>query len=120
MHTFILQELSTIRGGATTVTQNESGWLELTPFSDLVIFTDCREASGSPTILFQTSPTRDDLLFTAMMAGFALVSNAQTVTKVLLTAATVPVARFVRWQITGAPTWDSTFRVYVAANSPGT
>jgi hypothetical protein len=24
-----------------------------------------------------------------------------------------------RWQINGTPTWDATFRVIVAANSPG-
>jgi hypothetical protein len=37
--------------------------------------------------------------------------------KVLLSSASVPLARYVRWQITGTPTWDATFRVYVAASA---
>jgi hypothetical protein len=36
-------------------------------------------------------------------------------------SATVPLARYVRWQLTvgGAASYDATFRIMVAANSPG-
>jgi hypothetical protein len=122
MHAFILQEWITIRGSVTTVTQGEDGWLDLTAYQDLVFWVDCREVTGTtPAISFQTSPTKDDSLFTNVIASANLAANAApTVTKALLASATVPVARYLRWQITGpAGTWDATFRVLIAANSPG-
>lgn len=119
MQTFILQDLTTIRGATSTnVTQNESGWLDMSAMQDLTIWTECKEVTGTVTCTFQTSPTKDDALFTAMMAGFALSTASVNVTKVILTAATVPVARWVRWVLTApAATWDTTFRSYVAGNS---
>ena len=118
MQTFILQDLTTIRGATSTnVTQNESGWLDMSAMQDLMIWTETKEVTGTVTISFQTSPTKDDALFTQMMAGIALPLGVTT-TKVLLSAATIPVARYVRWVLTGpASTWDATFRCYVAGNS---
>jgi hypothetical protein len=122
MHAFILQEWITIRGSVTTVTQGEDGWLDLTAYQDLVFWVDCREVTGTtPAIAFQTAPTKDDSLFTNVIASANLVAaSTPAVTKALLASATVPVARYLRWQITGpAGTWDATFRVLIAANSPG-
>jgi hypothetical protein len=122
MHAFILQDWTTIRGSVTTVTQGEDGWLDLTAYQDLVFWVDVREATGAtPQISFQTSPTKDESLFTNIVAAANLVASASpAVTKGLLASATVPIARYLRWQIIGpSGTWDSTFRVLVAANSPG-
>jgi hypothetical protein len=121
MHAFILQDWTTIRGGVTTVTQGESEWLDLTAYQDVVFWVDCREASGSPSIQFQTSPTKDDSLFMNMMSSATSLTaaTAPVIVKATLSAATNPLARFVRWSITGTVTWDATFRVLVAANSPG-
>jgi hypothetical protein len=122
MHAFILQEWITIRGSVTTVTQGEDGWLDLTAYQDLVFWVDCREVTGTtPAISFQTSPTKDDSLFTNVIASANLAAaSTPAVTKALLASATVPVARYLRWQITGpAGTWDATFCVLIAANSPG-
>jgi hypothetical protein len=123
MHAFILQEWTTIRGSVTTVTQGEDGWLDLTAYQDLVFWLDCRESSGSttPTIAFQTSPTKDESLFTNITAAVTMTAaSTPQVAKALLASATVPVARYVRWQIVGpSGTWDATFRVLVAANAPG-
>jgi hypothetical protein len=122
MHAFILQDWTTIRGGSsvTTITQGESGWLDLTPYQDLYFWLDVREASGTPSIAFQTSPTKDDSLFTAIVAATTMTSSGSpAIVKAPLSSATIPVARFVRWQINGTPTWDATFRVIVSANSPG-
>jgi hypothetical protein len=122
MHSFVLQDYTTIRGGtgASTITQGEAGWLDLSAYQDVIFYIDTREATGSPTIYFQTSPTKDESLFTAMVSGgTGLSAGTVTAVKALMSGATVPVARYVRWQIIGAPTWDATFRVLIAANSPG-
>jgi hypothetical protein len=122
MHAFVLQDWTTIRGGSTvtTITQGEAGWLDLTAYQDLVFWLDVREASGTPSITFQTSPTKDESLFTQMVTSTALsASSTPVVVKALLSGASNPVARYVRWQLNGTPTWDATFRVLVAANSPG-
>ena len=124
MHTFVLQDYITIRGvSGGTVTQNESGWLDLSAYQDLVFFTDVREVSGGTvTLNFQTSPTKDEALFTNVTGGVGIAAatiRAGT-DKALLGSATVPVARFLRWTLNGpAAAWDMTFRIYVAANSPG-
>lgn len=124
MHTFILQDWTTIRGGVTTVTQGESGWLDLTPYQDLVFWVDCREISGSPSITLQTSPAKDEALFMPIVASFSLTASATPAVKTALMSASTstnpPIARYLRWQLNGTPTWDTTFRVLVAANSPGT
>jgi len=107
----------------TTVTQGEDSWLDLTAYQDLVFWVDCREVSGTttPVITFQTSPTKDESLFTAIATATTLSASASpTVVKATLALAVTPLARYVRWQIgSGTSTWDATFRVLVAANSPG-
>lgn len=123
MHTFILQDYITVRGSSSaTVTQNESGWLDLTPYQDLVFWIDTRNAStNAVTLRLQTSPTKDEGMFTDIIASFSLSSTALVTQKAaLLSAATCPVARYVRWVLIGpAAAWDATLRIYVAANSPG-
>lgn len=124
MHTFILLDYSTIRAASGTVTQNESGWLDLTPYQDLVFWIDTRNASTSAvTLRIQTSPTKDEALFTDMFTAFSLTSTgAVTQKQALLGGGTTlcPVARYVRWVLVGpGAAWDATLRIYVAANSPG-
>src|SRR6266478_5555164 len=123
MHTFILQDYTTIRGtSSTTVIQNESGWLDLSAYEDLVVWTDVRETTGGTiTLDLMTSPTKDESLFTNMIASITLASGAATIRqdKILMSAASVPVARFMRWRLVPpAAAWDLTFRIYIAANSP--
>ena len=122
MHAFILQDWTTIRGSVTQVTQGEDGWLDLTAYQDLVFWVDCREVTGTtPSITFQTAPTKDESLFTAIVTATTLSASANpTIVKATLAGATVPIARYLRWQLNGpSGTWDATFRVLVAANSPG-
>ena len=121
MHSFVLQDWTTIRGNSnvTLVTQPEHEWLDLEPYQDVVIWAQCSEVTGSPTIAFQTAPTKDDSLFQNMNSGSIVVTTA--VTLISLIGASVPVARYVRWQLTqsGGVTWDASFRVMIAANAPG-
>ncbi len=126
MHAFILQDWNTIRGasGVSTVIQSEDCWLDLTPYQDVMFWVDCRAVTGTTVqIQFQTSPTKDDSLFTAMLAAATFVTSGPQISQVILSKTSgVPLARYVRWMITSQTTtaqWDSTFRVLVAANSPG-
>jgi hypothetical protein len=129
MHSWILQDWTTIRGGGsvTTVTQQETAWLDLGAYQEVVFWVDVKENTNNstaggpgPTLYLQTSPTLDDSFFQSMVAGVTMTASASpTVVPALLTNATVPLARYVRWQIVGTVSWDATFRIAVAANSPG-
>lgn len=123
MHAFVLQDWLTIRGGTgvTLVNQPESGWLDLEPYQDVVFWLQVTEASGSVAINYQTAPTADDSFFASMNASpitFA-ASASVVVTQILMLSATTPLARYVRWQLTGTSPWDAHFRIMVAANVPG-
>ena len=120
MQPYILQDWITVRGSVTTFTQGEAGWLDLAPHQDVVFYLDVREVTGTtPTITYQTSPNKEDVLFQNMVTPFNLVAGNPTVTSIRLNASpAVPLARYVRWQITGpAGTWDATFRVLAVANT---
>lgn len=122
MHSYILQDWTTIRAGnISSITQGESGWLDLAPYQDVMFWIDVREYSGSaaPYVVFQTAPIKEDGLF-QMMAQVQL-SSVTNPTPVLLRTATTPLARWVRWQLTGPGTggWDATFRVLATCNAMG-
>jgi hypothetical protein len=125
MHAFILQDWNTIRGAlnVSTVIQSEDNWLDLTPYQDVVFWVDCRAITGTTVqIQFQTSPTKDDSLFTAIVAATTFTTGGPQVYQSILSKTTgIPLARYLRWVVTSnaSGTWDTTFRVLVAANSPG-
>jgi len=125
VHAFILQEWLTLRSGGATVTQSEQDWLDLEAFQDVTLWLLVSEVSGSttPTLTYQTSPTLDDGLFQPLASAITLAaSTTPVVTQVLMLSASVPLARYVRWQLAvagGASAYDATFRIVVAANSPG-
>ena len=130
MHTAVLQDWITVRGaGGTgsplppgaTVVQDQDDWLDVSPYQDVFIWVACSEITGTPTIQFETSPTTDEVFFQAITGATTLTASATpTVVKVPMLSATTPIARFLRWRLTGgSTTWDATFRVVVACNSPG-
>jgi hypothetical protein len=123
MDTFVLQDWSTIKGGANvTVTQSEAGWLDLAPYEDVCFWMLVTEAAGSPSLLYQTSPTKDETFFAAQTAGMTGTAITLTpsltpvVTPVLAWSATFPLARYVRWQI---PMTSGGFKVnmYIAVGA---
>jgi hypothetical protein len=127
MDSFVLEDWTTIRGAANiTVTQGESSWLDLGPYEDVVFWLLCSEAgSGVPSLLYQTSPTKDEAFFAAQtlgMNGSAIAlaaSSTPIITPVLAWSAPFPLARYVRWQILGpGSTFDVTMRIVVAAVAP--
>ena len=129
MHGILLQDWITLRGStADAVTQGEDGYLDMTPYQDVVTWLDVREvtppAAGSLFMQFGTSPTKDDLSFALMLAEFSPAvgaAGAPRVDKLLLASAATPVARWMRWKLrpTTAAAWSITFRLWIAANSPG-
>ena len=138
MYGYVLQDWITIRGttaaggnangGAGDIIQGESTWMGFSSFQDIVIWLDVREATlptTSLTWLFDTSPTKDQILFQSMASVVVLTSGGltpgvQTPQKVILSSASVPLATWVRWRVSpvnaSAQTWDTTFRILVAAN----
>jgi hypothetical protein len=117
---FLMQDWVDVSGSAaSTVTQSEPFWLDLSGYRDVVAWLDVRESSNSPSVVLQTSPTKDDLFFvtaaTLTGAGMPL-----TTTTILQETASVPLARWVRWQASLAVSaWDISFRLWIAASCPG-
>jgi len=128
MQTYVLQDWVSINGaaGGNPVIQTEQGWLDLSPFQDLVAWIDMPQATGSPsnpTLFLETSPSKDDVLFVSMngATGYPLSTAAMpTVASLLLGVANTPLATFLRWRIVG-PTgaWNASFRITISVNSPG-
>jgi len=121
MHSFVLQDWITIRGSTTTpVNQGEVGWLDLAPYEDIQFWFDVREFTGAITFNFQTAPIKEEILFQTMLTGTVALIGSLSNPYVNRITATTPLARYVRWQLVGpASTWDTTFRVLVAANALG-
>ena len=111
----LLQDWVTIRSGTNVnaITQGADAWVDLGDAEDLVIFLDVREVSGSPKITFQTSPTKQDASFVAMMPAATLATGV-TLVRVFANMAAVPAARYVRWYLSSTISTDVTFRVWLA------
>jgi hypothetical protein len=118
MDRFCLTDWLTVRGagpGVATITQGENAWLDLSAYDDVIFYLDIKEVSGSSvTLTYQTSPSKDDASFQAILPPITMAAGTR-VDLALAKYAAVPVARYVRWQITNGSTYDATFRVLVAA-----
>jgi hypothetical protein len=123
MHSFILQDWTTIRGTTgATIYQGEAGYLDLAPYQDVSFYLDIREFTGStPQIGFETAPFKEDVLFKDMIAPFNVLLSPANPYRIPITTSSTPVARYVRWKLIGPAVtpWDVTFRVLVAADGLG-
>ncbi len=131
MYGYILQDWITIRGTQTGVNiiQSEADWMSFQPYSDIVFWLDTKAVSlaglTSLTLAYETSPAKDDSLFTAMVAAVTLTAGTSpAISKVLVSQnPTVPLARYVRWKLipTGTPTgeYGACFRIFASANAIG-
>jgi hypothetical protein len=124
----VLQDWITVRGGGGSgvkaVTQSEPCWLDLAGYDDVVLYLDVREltTTGTLSMNYQTSPSRDEASFINMVTVFTLaLTPTPRVDPVLASYAAVPLARFLRWSLTTVDlgTWDATFRILLAAYAPG-
>jgi hypothetical protein len=126
MQTFLLTDWITIRAlasnGVTQVTQEESQWLDLTPYGSAFFWLDCRGFQGTATaVTIDTSPCRDEAFFTPLVGPVTLAVSQSPV----LLYAGIPgaslLARFVRWRLTtsATATWEAIFRIWAGAVVPG-
>jgi len=113
MHTEILQRWITVQGSGNTVLQDEEEWLDMSGCSDATVWLDVRDVSGTVTLSLQSAPSKDDALFNPIIAPTALSAQQYPyVTKTIRGATSVfPLARWVRWSLTGSSSWSATFRI---------
>jgi hypothetical protein len=111
-------KISSRAGGAgppvVTVTQPRYAWLDLGELEDVIIYADVREVTNTVTLNLQTAPAAADSVFVTMSSIATLATGVQTLPAIGRMAA-LPVARFLRWSLSGAVAgWDTTFRIWVA------
>ncbi len=128
MYGVLLQDWTTIRGNTSVISivQTASGWLDVSDYEDLILWLQVQEVNvgGATNVVmnYQTSPSREDLLFVNMVAGVNMAAaTAPTLSAVILSQnPAVPPAGWLRWSLSlsGTPTstWDVTFRLFVACN----
>jgi len=129
MFAFLLQDWTTIQAGSATVTQTEPFWLDTSPYLDLVAFMEVRQVSTSGGNLFmayQTAPTKDEILFTAMndiVSTAAVPMSVGVLVAVMLRdTAICPLCHWLRWQLSpvaGITSYEATFRIWISASRPG-
>jgi hypothetical protein len=121
----VLQNWVTILGSTNTpVIQEDSDWLDMTDYQDLTAWIDVRSATGAPSIVLETAPSADEVLFVSMSAAPIALPPATNplIVSLALGLAAVPIAQLLRWRIIppgAGGSWDLTFRILVAANAPG-
>ncbi len=117
----LLQDWVTIRGNATTttVTQQETDYVDLAAYQDVVVWFECSDAANGPRFEIQTSPTKDDSLFVVVDTSAAFAAAVGVTTKILrYSAVTCPLARFLRWKVVSSSFAGSvcSFRIWLSAN----
>jgi hypothetical protein len=115
MSTVLLCDWTTVRaGGPTSIAQGETDWVDLGDYIDATFWVDCREVSGSGAqLLLETSPNKDESLFQPVTPPITLAANGTpTTVRSVIGASTVPLARWLRWRLTGpGGGFDATFRI---------
>lgn len=125
MYGYLLQDWLTMTSAASTkIVQNESDWLGLSSFQDIVFWIDVRgivPPAGGISIVLETSPTKDESLFQPMNIATvsAIASPFTPLPKTILsTNPSIPLATWVRWALMplAATPWSLTFRILASAN----
>ncbi len=81
MYGYILQDWITIRStqSGVNIIQSEAGWMSFQTYGDIVLWLDTKAVTlaglTSLTIAYETSPAKDDSLFTPMVAAVTLVAG---------------------------------------------
>jgi hypothetical protein len=129
MYAFLMQDWITIRAAASfnVVNQSENCYLDLSGFQDLVVWTEVKgitSGGGTPTIMYQTAPTKDDSFFVPFgVEGGGVSSVGVAILPLIMSSnnTTTPLSRWLRWQMqnAGSSIWDMTFRIFVCANTGG-
>ena len=129
MDTFLLTDWITVSGdgggpgapNVKSIAQSSDQWLELPEHEDVSFVLEVKSVTGTVTMNFETSPTKQESGFAAMLTPFAM-STGRRADAALFSNALVPLAHFLRWRVSNpgaAGIWDATFRIWVSASSPG-
>ena len=125
MQSYLLQDWVTVRAtmlGGTNLPQAPEGWLDLGDATECTFFLQIAQVNGAgtPTIRYESSPTRDAALFRehvsrTLTATGDLTPQIDRLT--LYSTPATPLARWVRWRLTSsdASLWDVTFQLTVMA-----
>ena len=110
-----LTDWITLNGNSSTdeVVQSMRDWIDASAYADCVFYLAVRDYSGSPTVHYQTSPTEDEV-FWQDMATEAVTSTTSQLEKVAYASASTPLARYIRYKITGTAAWSLTFKIGVS------
>jgi hypothetical protein len=136
MDILLLQDLVTASSSVQTglATQPASGWLDISAYEDVVLHIDLKDSTSvgvAQTLAvmnFQTAPAPEDASFVTMFnqvgslngAGVVLPVGVTSVQPLLIAYATVPPAKYVRWQLAALAelgVTTATFRILVTAFS---
>ena len=119
MRPIVMQDWVTIKGTAgNSVSMDATKWIDTGPYQDFFAYVDVREATNITTINIETSPNRDELMFTA--AGATTFAIGNNLVRVVLSSigTFTPIGAWTRWRcVAPAGAWDITFRILAAGNS---
>ena len=114
----LLQDWVTIRlsSGIGSVAQGADSWLDIGDHEDLAFFLDVREINNGTSVVYETSPTKQEQSFVALVGAFTPALGTR-VDRAFSAVGAVPPARYVRWRLfsSGGAACDLTFRIWVAS-----
>ena len=113
----LLQDWVTIRLGSSiaSVTQGADSWLDIGDHEDLAFFLDVREINNATNVVYETSPTKQEQSFVALVGAFT-PALGKRVDRAFSAFGAVPPARFVRWRLfSSGSACDLTFRIWIAS-----
>jgi hypothetical protein len=115
----------TIGGNSATIVQDEPEWADLAGYQDVAIYLDVGLLNVATELDIQTSPIKDETMFTLgpAVTSYRLAAGSGVQPLVIAGAGrgtTLSFARFVRWSITlGAMDTSFTFRIWLNLNQAG-
>lgn len=116
-----LQPWLTIRGpDSGTLIQDQDSWLDLQDYDDLVIWYEVADQSNVDGLAVETAPVLDETMFVSVISLGVGVTSGPRLETAMLASATVPLARYLRWKVTGriGSSFSLTFRIWVVASRP--
>lgn len=115
-YTHQLQDWITLKTAATVqVVQAAEHWFETESVRDMNMIVSTKNVSGagSPSLVLYTSPSLNEELFRPA-ASTILVSNSITTLRTTFDTASVPIARYVRWQLSAGAGMEATFCIHLS------
>ena len=121
---FLLQGWTHVEGTAGNgIIQGEEGRLDLSGFTDVVLYLSTKACGNRTAFDYQTAPSKDDDLFVSILPAppgpVTPGPDGQDVQVIRFATATQPLARWLRWKLEDEDDYAATFRIWVSAASRG-